>query len=256
MRSPVSLQDASANQTLKAVLYLREMVLAGELVPGQRIAELNLVDLVGVSRTPIRAALARLFDEGLLDELPTGGYAVRRFTELEVKDAIEIRGTLEGLAARLAAERGISTAMMDQAQDSLQAIDQLIATQKLNDKRFAHYIELNQRFHSTMLQMAQSPALERELLRVNARPFAGPSAFVKVQGQAQGFLQVLLIAQSQHKSVLQAILCRESARAESLMREHARIAHHNLASALRNHQQLKALPGGALIHPTTKQTNR
>ena len=89
---------------LKAQLRLREMILAGDLPGGARIAELSIVEKLGFSRTPIRAALMRLEQEGLLDALPNGGYAVKTFSEREVSDAIELRGTLEGLSARLAAE--------------------------------------------------------------------------------------------------------------------------------------------------------
>jgi GntR family transcriptional regulator of vanillate catabolism len=88
------------------VVRLREMILAGELPGGARIAELTLVEKLGVSRTPIRAALMRLEQEGLLEALPNGGYAVRTFSERDVSDAIELRGTVEGLLARVAAERG------------------------------------------------------------------------------------------------------------------------------------------------------
>src|SRR6186713_1438733 len=98
--------DASAPQAVKAQLRLREMILAGELPGGARIAELALVEKLGVSRTPIRAALMRLEQEGLLEALPNGGYAVRSFSQQDVSEAIELRGTLEGLSARLAAERG------------------------------------------------------------------------------------------------------------------------------------------------------
>src|SRR3712207_9361547 len=100
-------QDRSLTQTMKAQFALRELVLRGELNPGERVSELQMVERLGVSRTPVRMALVRLEEEGLLEAIPSGGFAVRAFSEREVFEAIEIRGTLEGLAARLAAERGI-----------------------------------------------------------------------------------------------------------------------------------------------------
>src|SRR5688572_30195727 len=109
---PVSDGEASGSQAVKAQLRLREMILAGELPAGERIAELAIVERLGVSRTPIRAALMRLEQEGLLEGLPNGGYAVRTFSERDVADAIELRGTIEGLAARLAAERGVAAGVL------------------------------------------------------------------------------------------------------------------------------------------------
>jgi GntR family transcriptional regulator of vanillate catabolism len=102
----IDLAEEGGSQSVKAQLRLREMILAGELPGGARIAELTLVEKLGVSRTPIRAALMRLEQEGLLEALPNGGYAVRTFSERDVSDAIELRGTVEGLLARIAAERG------------------------------------------------------------------------------------------------------------------------------------------------------
>src|SRR5947207_2258604 len=68
-------------------------------------SELPLVARLGMSRTPIRLALERLAHIGLLEAAATGGFTVREFTLAEVRDAIEVRGVLEGTAARLAAER-------------------------------------------------------------------------------------------------------------------------------------------------------
>src|SRR5438874_11586991 len=97
-RLPVAaVDDASASQAVKAQLRLREMILAGELPGGARIAELAIVERLGVSRTPIRAALMRLEQAVLLQALPNGGYAVRSFTERDVAHAIELRGTVEVL---------------------------------------------------------------------------------------------------------------------------------------------------------------
>src|SRR5438128_4214505 len=94
-----------ASQTGRAFFLVREMLLRGELARGERISELPLVARLGTSRTPIRLALERLAHIGLLDVLPTGGFAVRGFTLAEARDAIELRGVLEGTAARFAAER-------------------------------------------------------------------------------------------------------------------------------------------------------
>ena len=88
---------ASPSQTVRALLGLRELIVGGELGPGERISELWVVERLGVSRTPVRAALIRLQEEGLIEPIATGGFAVRAFSAREIGDAIELRGTLEGL---------------------------------------------------------------------------------------------------------------------------------------------------------------
>jgi GntR family transcriptional regulator of vanillate catabolism len=249
VRLPVPAADESGgSQGVKAQLRLREMILAGELPGGARIAELTLVERLGVSRTPIRAALMRLEQEGLLEALPNGGYAVRTFSERDVADAIELRGTVEGLAARLAAERGVAPEVLDEARACLLAIDQLLERPALDDEAFTRYVDLNQRFHNLLSDMCGSPVLAREIERVVNLPFASPSGFVVVQANSPQARDMLVVAQDQHRQVLDAIEQREGARAEAIMREHSRLAQRNLREAVHG-PHLPRMPGVRLIRP-------
>jgi GntR family transcriptional regulator, vanillate catabolism transcriptional regulator len=232
---PVDTSEAGASQSVKAQLRLREMILAGELAGGARIAELVIVEKLGVSRTPIRAALMRLEQEGLLQRLAGGGYAVRTFSEADVADAIALRGTLEGLAARLAAERGVDPDVLAEARVCLAAIDATLAPPALDDEGFSQYVELNARFHVLLGRMVGSEVVARELERVKGLPFASPSAFVMVQTQSAQARDLLVVAQDQHRQVLDAIEHQEGARAEAIMREHSRLAQRNLRAALSGH---------------------
>jgi len=238
--------DAGPSQAVRAQLRLREMILAGELPSGSRIAELAIVERLGMSRTPIRAALMRLEQEGLLQALPHGGYAVRTFSEHDVSDAIEMRGTIEGLAARLAAERGASPQVLDEARACLAEIDQVLSRPALDDDAFTRYVDLNQRFHSLLSDLAGSAVIARELDRVMNLPFASPSAFVVLQANSPQARDMLVVAQDQHRQVLDAIDRREGARAEAIMREHSRIAQRNLRDAMRSHS-LDSMPAARLI---------
>jgi len=246
-RMPIPATDEpGGSQAVKAQLRLREMILAGELAGGARIAELTLVERLGVSRTPIRAALMRLEQEGLLEALPNGGYAVRTFSERDVSDSIELRGTMEGLAARMAAERGAAAVLLAEARTCLDAIDAILQPSSVDDEGFSRYVELNQRFHNLLSEMAGSPVIARELERVVNLPFASPSGFVVVQANTARARDMLVVAQDQHRQVLDAIERREGARAESIMREHSRIAQRNLREAVQP-QNLDRMPGVRLI---------
>lgn len=244
-RAPDPGQPA-ASQALKAQLRLRELILDGELAAGARLSELWVVERLGVSRTPVRAALLRLQEEGFLEPIPSGGFAVRSFTESDVWDAIEVRGTLEGLAARLAAERGVAARVLRELQACVAHIDDILAG-TLTEERFSDYVAANEAFHRTLAAACQSPAVERQLEKASAAPFASPSGFVMVQAVTPQAHTTLVVAQSQHRGVIDAIERREGSRAEALMREHARIAHGNLQSALNNQKAMSQLQGGGLI---------
>jgi GntR family transcriptional regulator of vanillate catabolism len=244
--SPAADATPGASQAVKALLRLRELILAGELPGGARIAELAIVERLGVSRTPIRAALMRLEQEGLLQRLPSGGYAVRTFSETDVADAIELRGTMEGLAARLAAERGVDPAVLADTRACLDQIDVTLSPSTLDDEGFSRYVELNARFHLLLSRMVGSDVVARELDRVKGLPFASPSAFVVVQTHSRQARDMLVIAQDQHRQVLDAIERREGARAEAIMREHSRITRRNLLAAVQA-ARVDGLPGAQLI---------
>jgi GntR family transcriptional regulator of vanillate catabolism len=191
-------------------------------------------------------ALVRLQDEGLLEAIPSGGFAVKAFSEREVFEAIEIRGTLEGLAVRLAAERGVAPAGIAAAAACLGAIDELIQGSR-EDIDIPGYAELNGQFHLILTELAGSRALARQIERASALPFASPSALVPVQSRLPESRHILTVAQDQHRCILVAIERREGSRAEAIMREHARIAHRNLEKAFANPRDIDLVPGSALI---------
>lgn len=239
--------DSAVSQTVKALLGVREMILKGELTPGARISELAVVERVGVSRTPVRAALARLQEEGLLEAIPSGGYSVRAFSESEIHDAIEVRGTLEGLAARFAAERGVSASELAALRECVAQIDEVLARSNQGIDSFSEYVAVNDRFHRLLVELARSDVLRRQIERAVSLPFASPNGFVMAQATLPAARDVLILAQEQHRAVVEAIEHRQGARAEALMQEHARIAHRNLQLALRNNNVMNLVPGASLI---------
>ncbi len=239
--------DEGSSQTVRAQVRLRELIIGGELKPGVRIPELALVERLGVSRTPVRAALLRLQDEGLLEALSGGGFAVRGFSESDIVDAIELRGTLEGLSARLAAERGLGAAVLAGLRDCLARIDELLQPPELLDPAFASYVEHNGRLHRLLAEASGSALIQRQIERAVALPFASPNGFVLLRTTGQAARDTLVVAQQQHHSLVEAMVRREGARAEAVAREHARIAHSNLTLALHSHHGLRQLPGASLI---------
>src|SRR6516225_11529184 len=134
-------------QLTQAIVRIREMILRAELAPGQRVAEAPLADRLGMSRTPVRQALPLLAQEGLLSEHETRGYVVRGFSRADILDAIDLRGVLEGLAARRVAEQGASRAMLEALRECLAEGDQILAEGHVADKAEALYVDMNVRFH-------------------------------------------------------------------------------------------------------------
>jgi GntR family transcriptional regulator of vanillate catabolism len=244
--------DAPSSQNVAALLKLRELILSGELKAGERLSELALVERLGVSRTPIRTAMMRLEQEGLAHAIPTGGFAVSAFSEQDIHAAIEIRGTLEGLAARLAAERRLRESDLGTLKECLAALDTLVFGEGVTEKNFSEYVELNGRFHQIVIDLADSAVLSRQIARAVALPFASASAFVTVQTSLPEARVLFTVAQDHHRCIARAIEDGEGERAEFIMREHARLARRNLELALRNSKTRDLVPGSSLITFKTK----
>jgi GntR family transcriptional regulator of vanillate catabolism len=104
-KGAIDIAEESGSQSKRTLGTLREMVLQGAFRPGERLSELMLAARLGASRTPIRLALERLSQEGLLEPIPGAGFTVKTYSVAEIYDAIALRATLEGMAANLACER-------------------------------------------------------------------------------------------------------------------------------------------------------
>ena len=246
-KSGKSARGGPSPQILRALLRLREMIVTGELPASRRVPELQLVERVGVSRTPLRLAMEQLAHEGLLVRRATGGFVVREFTPKEVRDAIELRGALEGTAARLAAERGLSAEERDSLFGLVDASDVIVSKAADTLPDFQEYLNANERFHGRLVELSGNGWLQGVMAQVTSLPFASPNAFVLTQATSSDARRVLTIAQEHHRAIADAIAGRDCARADALAREHARLALRYLDSVIRDRERFGRLPGAALV---------
>jgi GntR family transcriptional regulator of vanillate catabolism len=216
-------------QTVKATLGLRQLLFDGTIRPGERLVELSLVNRLGVSRTPLKLALMTLEHEGLLETLPGGGYAVRGFTRDDVTDAIELRGVLEGTAARFAAERRTTAGELAALRATPIVLDGVVHDDPPD--ALVRYTALN----------------ARQISRVTSVPFAAPTALLASYSQLPGWRETLIVAQHQHHALIDAIAAGHGARAEEVAREHARLSRQNLEHLLQRRELLEQLPGARLV---------
>ena len=205
----------------KILNTLRQMIVSGALPPGMKLAEIPTAEMLGVSRTPIRSALATLAQEGLLERIHQRGFHVRRISKEELVGAVEVRSVLEGLAVRQAVERGLSTAVLETLQICLDVGDQLFAKGHITEEDIAHYHDINKRFHATMIAASGNPAIEPALARNEHLPFASPNAIRFDKHALDREFQRFAFAHQQHHTVVDAMRRGQGARAEALMREHA-----------------------------------
>lgn len=213
----VSDEDPAGPQGLMAYHRLLEDIRSGQLLPGMRLRETELADQLGLSRTPIREAIRLLEADGLVIHLPRQGATVRSLSYAEVVELYEMRAVLEGTAARLAAR-----AASDLELSELVALNDALAAAGASPSASG----LNRHFHMTLLEAARNRYLTRMAQTLQkSLMILGPTMLAEPDRAAT--------AVEEHRSVLDALLARDGARAEAAMRAHIQAAHRIRLQSLR-----------------------
>jgi GntR family transcriptional regulator of vanillate catabolism len=213
----------SSTRALSIADTLRNRIYAGLLPPDTHLIEVPLASELGVSRTPLRDALGRLADEGLLAYVPNRGYIVRRFRFKDVYDAYTLRANLEGFACRLACQNGIDADAMARLDAILAEQWEVLYTGDWSAERALKWHDLNLKFHALFLEIADNHWLSEAVSRVRRLPLIFDS-----EGRPRNHGEIKLLYQrehsreaySEHLRLAAAFKRGEASRAESLMSEH------------------------------------
>jgi GntR family transcriptional regulator of vanillate catabolism len=224
-----------------ATQRLRELVLAGVFPPDRKIAEEAVARALAVSRTPARIAMATLEREGLLVRTPRRGCRVRSFSIQEVIDGIEVRGELEGMAARLLAERGTGPDVSAELEASLAASESVVEHGAMDVADRLAWTQANLAFHRAIVAGAGNAALLAAFERVNLIPLVSPRFLVFAPDDAERARAQLRRAHEDHVRVVDAIRARRGTRAAEIMRDHS------LRSGETKRRNMGAPAGGAVL---------
>lgn len=186
---------------------IRDAIRTGVIAPGERLIELDLAAALDMSRTPVREALRRLATERLIETAAGRGYVVPTATIDELVDLFQIRGALEGLAARRAAQRMVQ-AEIEAMRDTLRRMDLAIETDDLTTLSIA-----STQFHRLLRAGSRDNRLG-ELIVLVTDAVPGLGAHEMAPDRAA-------IAVAEHHAICEAIANRQPDEAERLVRQHA-----------------------------------
>jgi DNA-binding GntR family transcriptional regulator len=226
MRSPqTALSDSKGNGRVKRLLALwheaksetvageamyvtlREAILSGVLLPGERLGEEHLARLFERSRTPVREAILRLESEGLTERSTRRGFVVGRITREEVLEVYAVRGSLDALAARLAAH-GILPVELDQLRWLNGQLREAAAK-----RDFARMLELNIEFHEAVCRAGRNALLLQFMRQIHDWVRRFPQSTLSVKGRAAA-------ANDEHDALIAALEARDAEKSERLARQH------------------------------------
>ena len=201
--------EAAGAQSLadRAYYRIRELIVTLELAPGSPVSERELMELLGVGRTPIREALRALARERLVDVYPRRGMFVSRVDVRDLAGLSEVRNTLEPHAARLAAERATEG---DRTHIDL-LLEELAAVGAEPSERVL--IDLDQRIHRHIYECTHNPFLASTLNEYYVLA-------LRIWFLALDRVARLGEAVREHRQLLEAIRAGDADRAEESMRRH------------------------------------
>ncbi|MCJ2013653.1 GntR family transcriptional regulator [Methylobacterium sp. J-076] len=206
---------------------LRDMILAGEFRGGQHLREVQLAQMFGASRTPVRLALAASEKDGLLEYSPNRGYVVRPFETKDIASAFEMRALIEGLAARKAAERGLSAEALGRIAAAIDQVDALLSTEAaLDDAAREAWRTHNAVFHRAIIAGADNRFIAPTLETVQRIPSVYPPILASYDPA------LLRKYNDHHRGIRDCIAGRQGVRAEYLMREHVFLAGEEICASL------------------------
>ena len=202
------------------VAKIRHRLVCGTYAAGEKLREQMLARELAVSRTPVRLALSELEREGLLEYAPNRGFVAKAFTVDHVLNAVEVRERLEGMAAGQLAILGAGRGDIATLEACLAETDDLLAKPVLSEADIARWSDINGVFHETLVQGAGNDVLAETLARIALVPMASPRSFTGMFVDPQRHREAIAAAHVSHRWVLEAIVARDGARAEAMMRQH------------------------------------
>jgi DNA-binding GntR family transcriptional regulator len=205
-----------ANLHETVVGQLRDIIVEGILAPGARIAERQLCESLGVSRTPLREALKVLASEGLVELLPNRGARVARLDDSDIENMFQVMGALEALAGSLACTQ-ISEAELAE----IAALHYEMLAQYMR-RDLPGYFRLNQAIHAAIVAAARNPILAATYQSLAAR-IRRARYFANLSDERWQH------AVAEHEAILQTLQARDGPRLARLLEEHL----HNKSVVLR-----------------------
>lgn len=214
----------------KAYEILKQRVVGGRFAPAAQLKEEHLARELDISRTPVRAALKRLVEDGLATAAPGYGVRVAEWTEFDIEETYDLRGLLEGHAAALAARKGGPelAKRLDMLNDEM---DQAI---RKDGSALAEQLQnINSRFHHAIMDAAGSHRLRGMLAGVIDMPIVTRSHFIST-------LQDKLQSLQHHRDLADAIRANDSELARQVMQLHLRVAQHRFRRQRRELKNIKS----------------
>ena len=203
--------DMNEYLPLRDVVFntLRDAILKGELEPGERLMEIQLAERLGVSRTPIREAIRKLELEGLVLMIPRKGAEVAKISEKSLRDVLEVRRSLEELAAELACQRMDAEALKD-LEDAQKAFIQAVESGETMTMA-----EADEHFHDVIYMGTGNTRLVQILNNLREQMYRYRVEYLKDERNYPTLMR-------EHSEIVEGLMTKDKGRVTEAMHKHVK----------------------------------
>ncbi len=186
---------------------IREAIINGSLKPRERLMEIQMAEELGVSRTPIREALRKLELEGFIVMVPRKGAYVADISTKDIADVFEIRASLEGLAAALAAERV--------TEEELEFMERclVIKAEAIASSDFDKLVDIDTKFHEAIYKASRNERLVTIVNNLREQIQRLRTTSLSVPGRMYQSLK-------EHRTIVEALQSRDVSLARQVAQDH------------------------------------
>lgn len=201
---------------------LRDAILTGKLVPGERLMENQLAEKLGVSRTPVREALRMLELENLVELVPRKGAQVLDMGEKDIVNILEIRSALEGLATSLACKK-MSKEALQQLKNMETEFEHAVA-----EKEVERFVDIDEDFHDMIFLATENDKLIQMFRNLRIQLYR----YRMAQAKSDETSMSTIVAH--HRSIIRAIENRDSEEGAALAHSHIKYQTDSILRFIRN----------------------
>jgi DNA-binding GntR family transcriptional regulator len=205
---------------------IRDSIIEGKIKPGERLMEPDVAKTLGVSRTPLREAFLQLESEGFLKVNPRKGALVTETSPKDAKETYEIKGALEALAARLAADN-ITDDQIGEIIDINKKMESIAQSEKKDYKTF---LELNSLFHQKIYECSGNSKLSKMINTLRNQTLRYNYIYLSL-------LSHLDESVAEHFEIVNALKNRRPEEAEAVVKKHNDSARKMLINYIKNQKE-------------------
>lgn len=210
----------------KIASLIRDSIIKGKLKPGERLMEVDVANSLGISRTPLREAFLQLESEGFVKVIPRKGAIVAETSPEDAEETYQIKGALEGLAAKLAAEK-ISK---DKIDELIKLNERMRKISQSKQKDYSNFLELNSAFHKIINESSGNHKLVKMIKNLRHQTFRYNFIFLSL-------ISHLKESVSEHDKIIDALKKRNSELAKKLVEQHNENAKVLLVKFIKNQKE-------------------